>query len=163
MFIKRLKASKVQIQMAKKAICYQTCLQSYEIKIVLICIKTFSKWLIFQSLFSRYLFFQLLFFKVQYVQTTNVSEDLTEAPSETWLRSQGFENQSYATAPAAISKIYKNKAFFFFLFLSNCFFLFWFCFSNRLRLLLKGGRGEEGDTWHITNSLDKIYTHNWES
>ena len=149
MFIKRLKASKVQIQMAKKAICYQTCLQSYEIKIVLICIKTFSKWLIFQSLFSRYLFFfQLLFFKVQYVQTTNVSEDLTEAPSETWLRSQGFKNQSYATAPAAISKIYKNKAFFFFLFLSNCFFLFWFCFSNRLRLLLKGGRGEEGDTWH---------------
>jgi hypothetical protein len=148
LFIKRLKASKVQIQMAKKAICYQTCLQSYEIKIVLICIKTFSKWLIFQSLFSRYLFFQLLFFKVQYVQTTNVSEDLTEAPSETWLRSQGFKNQSYATAPAAISKIYKNKAFFFFLFLSNCFFLFWFCFSNRLRLLLKGGRGEEGDTWH---------------
>ena len=148
MFIKRLKASKVQIQMAKKAICYQTCLQSYEIKIVLICIKTFSKWLIFQSLFSRYLFFQLLFFQVQYVQTTNVSEDLTEAPSETWLRSQGFKNQSYATAPAAISKIYKNKAFFFFLFLSNCFFLFWFCFSNRLRLLLKGGRGEEGDTWH---------------
>jgi len=149
--------------MAKKAICYQTCLQSYEIKIVLICIKTFSKWLIFQSLFSRYLFFQLLFFKVQYVQTTNVSEDLTEAPSETWLRSQGFKNQSYATAPAAISKIYKNKAFFFFLFLSNCFFLFWFCFSNRLRLLLKGGRGEGRGILDTTNSLDKIYTHNWES
>jgi hypothetical protein len=52
-------------------------------KIVLICIKTFSKWLIFQSLFSRYLFFfQLLFFKVQYVQTTNVSEDLTEAQAK---------------------------------------------------------------------------------
>ena len=144
MFIKRLKASKVQIQMAKKAICYQTCLQSYEIKIVLICIKTFSKWLIFQSLFSRYLFFQLLFFKVQYVQTTNVSEDLTEAPSETWLRSQGFKNQSYATAQLQSQRFIKIKRFSSFCFSQIVSFCSDFVSQIGYACCWKGGGGRRG-------------------